>query len=82
MSYVYAVFSSDYNLSMAGGLIAELKDLLASNFISFSFKHECNKVAHALAALGAEYGSEIDMVVDNLPSCIQPLIAADCTVHE
>ena len=49
-----AVKSVDYDRCSAGGLIWELKDLLASNFVSYAVNHiprSCNVVADSLAAL-------------------------------
>jgi len=50
-----ALNSSSYRLAPTGGLIWEVQSLLASNFSDFevvSVPRSCNKVAHALAALG------------------------------
>lgn len=66
-------------------MVRELKQLLFTNFVSVSVVHrprECNKVAHALAALGRECEAEFDPILDELPQCIQKLVAEDISAHE
>lgn len=53
---------------------------LACNFVSrvLMFNpRSCNLVAHSLAALGAGPGSELLSIRDNIPVCIQDLVALD-----
>lgn len=50
-----ALASGSYSTMREGGLVEELKFLVASNFIEFECKfmgREGNRVAHALAELG------------------------------
>uniref|UniRef100_A0A0E0N2U2 RNase H type-1 domain-containing protein n=1 Tax=Oryza rufipogon TaxID=4529 RepID=A0A0E0N2U2_ORYRU len=50
-----ALQSNSFNLSVMGGVILEIKHVIASCFYSFSINYcprNCNKVAHELAALG------------------------------
>ena len=52
---VMALKGDTFMLAPAGGIIHEIKDLIASSFVSFSTVYSsrvCNKVAHALAACG------------------------------
>ena len=75
-----AVKSTDYDRSSAGGLIWEMKDLLASNFASFVVNHiprSCNLVADSLAALGASLSVGAVPVMDSIPICLRELVAND-----
>jgi hypothetical protein len=50
---VMALEGDTFSLAPAGGIIHEIKALIASSFVSFSVSYSprvCNKVAHALAA--------------------------------
>ena len=81
-----AVKSVDYDRCSAGGLIWELKDLLASNFVSYAVNHiprSCNVVADSLAALGASLSLGAAPVMDSIPNCIRVLVANDlASVYE
>jgi len=78
---VKALMSNVMDRSSASGLLWELKDLLACNFVSRSVAHNprsCNNmVAHRLAALGADLSPNLVSVRDNIPSCTQVLVAKD-----
>jgi ribonuclease HI len=79
-SIVQAVKSMEIDRSTAGGLIWELKDLIASNFFSVDVNHiarSCNSVADMLAALGARLSSGADPILDSIPYCIRELVAND-----
>jgi hypothetical protein len=55
-----ALVSNDYRLSEVGGIITEMKLLLATDFSSFNISicnRICNGVAHPLAALGCNFPS-------------------------
>jgi ribonuclease HI len=78
ISVVQAVTSTIADRSSACGLIWELKDALASNFMSKFVAYNsrsCNSVAHALASLGASLVSDMNSVRDSIPACIQVLVA-------
>ena len=83
---VQAVTSPDFDRSSASGLIWELKNLLASNFVAFDVVHNprsCNLVAHNLAAHGASLSQGTDPVLDSIPYCIRSLVAKDlASVYE
>lgn len=56
---VKALKSDDYERSMIGVLLREIRSLCFANFDSFDFgfcSRDCNKVAHELAAYGVLYG--------------------------
>jgi ribonuclease HI len=77
---VKALMSNVLDRSSASGLLWELKDLLASNFVSRSVAHNprsYNMVAHRLAALGADLSPNLVSVRDNIPSCTKVLVAKD-----
>ena len=53
---VEALLGDDFRLSVLGGLVHELKEILAENFISPQVKfvpRKCNRVAHELASIGS-----------------------------
>jgi len=77
---VHAVNSSDFDLYSAGGLIWELKDMLANNFTSYVVVHNprsCNLAAHSLAAQGACLISGATPVHDSIQSCTCVVVAND-----
>ncbi|KAF8646768.1 hypothetical protein HU200_065563 [Digitaria exilis] len=66
-----------------GGLAKEIRLLLEFDFLNARIEfrpRECNRVAHSLAVLGVECPVSVDPLLDNLPSCIQVLIASDLAV--
>lgn len=67
--------------SSASGLLWELKDLLACNFVSRSVAHNplcCNMVAHSLAALGADLSPNLVSVRDSIPPCTYFVMEIPC----
>lgn len=75
-----AATSTTYDLSRLGTLASELRSLLQLNFgqvIVSCIPRTGNKAAHALAALGNETTLEADPIMDDLPLCIQDIVASD-----
>lgn len=65
-----ALESNDYRLSVMGGVITELKILLASDLIGSRINvvtRSCNRVAHDLAALGCNLPSGVQTAWDAVP---------------
>jgi hypothetical protein len=63
-----------------GGLVHELKELLAENFMSPQLKYvptECNHVAHELTSLGSMSVEETSSVMAGVPDCILYLVSSD-----
>lgn len=81
-----AIKKLTFNRCSAGGLIWELKDVLLSNFVSFSVTHiprSCNVVADSLAALGASLSPGANPCMDSIPICTRVLVANDlASVYE
>uniref|UniRef100_A0A0E0G6I0 RNase H type-1 domain-containing protein n=1 Tax=Oryza nivara TaxID=4536 RepID=A0A0E0G6I0_ORYNI len=79
-----AVISTDYDLSICGGLVLELKQLLVTNFVSFQsyMSRECNRVDHVLALLGSACLAQSELVLVAIPVCITRLVAKDISDHE
>ncbi|RLN22972.1 hypothetical protein C2845_PM07G12480 [Panicum miliaceum] len=76
-----AMEDDSYWLAPAGGAIYELKQLIQGSFSSFDFvfaPRSCNKVAHALAALGCSCSHESVLSWDGVPSCTADAVASDC----
>jgi hypothetical protein len=84
--HVQAINSSEYDRCSAGGLIWELKDLFAINFISYTVLHDprsCNLVAHDLAAVAVSLSSGAVLISDSIPNCIHVPVANDlASVYE
>jgi hypothetical protein len=75
-----AVKSENFVRCSAGGLIWELKNLLASNFGSYIVNHiprSCNLVADSLAGFGASLSLGAAPILDSVPSCTRVLVAKD-----
>jgi hypothetical protein len=52
------------------------------NFSLISFVYSprnCNKVAHALAAIGASYQADVRLWTEDLPNDVKLLVASDLT---
>jgi len=75
-----ALKSSSYRLAPTGGLIWEIQSLLASNFIAFeivSIRRSCNKVAHALAAIGCKCPHGACLRWENVLTFVGDLVTSD-----
>jgi hypothetical protein len=75
-----ALKSSSYRLAPTGGLIWEIQSLLASNFIAFEVvpvPRSCNKVAHALAAIGCKCPHGTSLRWANVPAFVEDLVTSD-----
>lgn len=73
-----AVYSDAYDLSAMATLVAELRNLLSLNFVSWRVQQRprsCNRVAHELAALGSLCYLDAEPILVRIPSCIQSVIA-------
>jgi hypothetical protein len=56
-----AIHTDGYRLAPSGYVITEIKQLIGAEFMSCSvsvYKHECNRVAHAIAAFDCNLPSE------------------------
>jgi ribonuclease HI len=68
-----------------GGLMNEMKSLVASNFTAFEcvFKRrECNRPAHVLAELGFECVEGHELITSSIPNIVNVLVAADRLADE
>ena len=77
---IQAMKDNSYRLSMFGGDILELKSFMREDFISCTMAfapRSCNRVAHALAALGRRCLPEADLAWNSSPSCVEDLVAND-----
>lgn len=71
---------STYRLASSGGLICELQCLISSCFISYVISfvpRSCNKVAHALAALGCKCPHGDKLHWESTPTDVEDLVAID-----
>jgi hypothetical protein len=62
----------------------DIKSFVNLNFKSFSFVYSpraCNKVVHALAALGASGQEACRLWTDVFPNDVMVLVASDLTEH-
>jgi len=63
-----------------GGVVHELKELLAKNFTSPQVKfvpRECNRVAHELASIRSLGTEGMPSVMAGVPDCIMYLVSRD-----
>ena len=77
---VQAIKYSSHRLAPTGGLICEIQSLLASNFTAFVVEfvpRTCNRVAHALAAIGCKCPQGTSLRWENVPSFVEDLVTSD-----
>jgi hypothetical protein len=70
----------DFRLSVVGGIVHELKVLLAESSGSFRTTYtsrDCNRVAHELASIGCNSNDLAPMVQAGVPSCIMSMVSSD-----
>ena len=75
-----ALMSSSHRLAPTGGLICETQCLLATNFSAFEIAYvpgSCNRVAHALAAIGCKCPSSAGLRWESTPTFVEDLVASD-----
>ena len=77
-----ALESNSFVLAPAGGIVYEIKTLMNLLFttvvVSFS-PRECNRVAHAVAALGCNCPQDTVLSWDGVPIGIEDLVTSDIT---
>jgi hypothetical protein len=72
--------SDSHRLSLIGGQLFEIKTMLQQHFISWSFVYvprSCNKVAHALAAVGCNCSPNSTLQWDGTPHGVEDLVTSD-----
>jgi hypothetical protein len=78
---VWAIQGNDFRLAVVGGLVHDLKDLIAESFTTFSTNYvprDCNKVAHKLASLGSRSSTNYaPSVLAGVLECILFLVSSD-----
>jgi len=82
---IQALNTNDYEETAVGVLIAEIKSLVSSSFISFecSFKsRDCNKAAHELAVLGYLCNPGEEQVMSSIPESVHVIVANDLLAIE
>jgi len=77
---VWAIQGDDFRLTKVGGIIHELKVLLAESSSSVRISHvsrDRKKVAHELASIGRSRNDIAPMVQAGVPSCIMVTVSGD-----
>lgn len=77
---VEAILGDEFRLSILGGVVHDLKELLAENFTSTQVKfvpRECNQVAHELASIWSLGTEGMPSVMAGVPDCIMYLVSSD-----
>nr|CAH66568.1 OSIGBa0148P16.2 [Oryza sativa] len=72
--------SNGYRLAATGGLCLDILQPCVISFNVFSFHYcprNCNRVAHALAALGCNNSQTTDVRWDGSPPDVEDLVAGD-----
>ncbi|RLN28590.1 hypothetical protein C2845_PM05G17690 [Panicum miliaceum] len=75
-----ALENPTHRLSSSGGLICELQCLISSSFISYAINfvpRSCNRVAHALAALGCKCPHGDKLQWESTLTDVEDLVASD-----
>ncbi|RLN28963.1 hypothetical protein C2845_PM05G15270 [Panicum miliaceum] len=75
--------TTTFALAPVGGIVYEIKYLMNLFFTSVNvafFPRECNRVAHAVAALGSKCPPGAVLSWDGTPSGIEDLVTSDLTV--
>lgn len=82
---VKAINSMAYDDSVVGHLIAKVKSLLGSNFLSYEcvfVGRECNQAAHELAALGHLCIEGEELVTSSPPESVSVIVANNLLANE
>ena len=77
---VWAVQGDEFRLSLVGGLVHNLKEIIAENFVNFHVRYvprQCNRVAHELASIGSRSVESDSVVTAGVPDCILYLVSSD-----
>lgn len=80
-----ALRGDDYRLSSMGGLITEIKLLMATEFASCRIvvcPHVCTKPAHELASFGCKLPSGSRVTWVDVPQFIEDVVSSDLAVTE
>jgi hypothetical protein len=80
---IRAVHSSEFDRAPEGVLYRDIRIFSQLNFSNCHFMfspRSCNKVAHALAALGADGASPCRMWHEDVPDSVKVLVASESTV--
>ena len=75
-----ALLGDDFRLSILGGVVHELKELLAENFILPQIKYvprEFYRVAHELASIESLGNEGMPSIMAGVPECIMNLVSSD-----
>ncbi|KAK1663577.1 hypothetical protein QYE76_051736 [Lolium multiflorum] len=77
---VQAIETSDYDLAPEGVIYRDIRAFIRLNFnlVKVEFRPRgCNKVAHALAAMGANQAHSRQVWLDDVPNSVLALVAGD-----
>uniref|UniRef100_I1QUQ1 RNase H type-1 domain-containing protein n=1 Tax=Oryza glaberrima TaxID=4538 RepID=I1QUQ1_ORYGL len=80
LTLVQGLRSNVYRLAATGGLCVDILQRCVNSFNVFSFYYcprNCNRVAHALAALGCNSSQTTDVSWDGSPPDVEDLVAGD-----
>lgn len=80
LTLVQGLRSNVYRLAATGGLCVDILQRCVNSFNVFSFHYcprNCNRVAHALAALGCNSSQTTDVSWDGSPPDVEDLVAGD-----
>lgn len=77
---INALQGDAFRMAATGGIIAEIKHLIASSFVSFVSNHcprDCNRLAHAIAKLSCMCPQDSNLLWDGTPPGVEDLVASD-----
>ena len=82
---VQAVSTNDFDDSVVGLLVSEIKNLVSSCFLSFQCvfrSRECNQAAHELAKLGLLCNQGEEQIMSSIPEGVHVCVANDMLASE
>jgi len=75
-----ALSGDNYRLSTVGGLVTEMNFFISAELRSCNLsvcKHDCNRVAHALAAARCKFSRGISNTWDGVPQEFERVVTSD-----
>jgi hypothetical protein len=79
---IKAIQEKEFDLAPEGIIFRDIRSFVQLNFISFKFSYyprACNKIAHALAAIGAKQVESRLVWIDSIPDSVNVLMASELT---
>jgi hypothetical protein len=79
---IKAIQEKEFDLAPEGIIFRDIRSFVQLNFISVKISYcprVCNKIAHALAAIGAKQDESRLIWIDSVPDSVNVLVASELT---